>query len=376
MTVNGPVLFYAPMKPADHAVPSGDRAMARLFVRLLDRLEYASTIASTLRTHDAAGIEDRQRAFQDAAGHEVDRLIALHAGRPGGKRPAFWFTYHVYYKAPDLIGPRVARALSIPYIVAEGSRAPKRAAGRWAIGHGFAEAALDAADLILILNPDDRAMLEAVRPPGQRLVSLPPFIDPALWPAAGTPPAQRTAAPVRLVSVAMMREGDKLASYAMLADALAACMRHEWTLTIIGDGPARPAVEALFRHCSQRVRFAGAIEDPVLLGEAYRDADLLAWPAINEAFGMVFLEAALHGCPAVAGDFGGVGSMVWDNETGLLASPGDTAAFADALDRLLTTPGLRRRLGKQARLFASGERSIAAAEAICRPILAELAAAP
>ena len=61
-------------------------------------------------------------------------------------RPRLWFTYHVYYKAPDWIGPRVARGLGIPYVVAEGSRAAKRAQGPWALGHAGAEAALDRAD--------------------------------------------------------------------------------------------------------------------------------------------------------------------------------------------------------------------------------------
>ena len=50
---------------------------------------------------------------------------------------------------PDWIWPRVAGALRLPYVVAEGSRAPKRASGPWALGHAGAEAALDRADLLL-----------------------------------------------------------------------------------------------------------------------------------------------------------------------------------------------------------------------------------
>ena len=42
-------------------------------------------------------------------------------------RPDLWFTYHLYYKAPDLVGPLVAGALGIPYAVAEASVAHKRA---------------------------------------------------------------------------------------------------------------------------------------------------------------------------------------------------------------------------------------------------------
>src|SRR3546814_1683340 len=48
---------------------------------------------------------------------------------PARQRPQLWFTYHLYYKAPDWIGPKVARALRIPYVVAEASVAYKRASG-------------------------------------------------------------------------------------------------------------------------------------------------------------------------------------------------------------------------------------------------------
>ena len=48
--------------------------------------------------------------------------------------PAAWFTYHLYYKAPDWLGPDIARALAIPYLVAEASR--RRQARRRPLGLG------------------------------------------------------------------------------------------------------------------------------------------------------------------------------------------------------------------------------------------------
>ena len=72
----------------------------------------------------------------------ADRLIAQYRTLPEARRPRAWFTYHVHYKAPDWIGPRVADALEIAYVIAEGSRAAKRADGPWALGHQGAEAAL------------------------------------------------------------------------------------------------------------------------------------------------------------------------------------------------------------------------------------------
>ncbi|MBP0579668.1 glycosyltransferase family 4 protein [Labrys sp. LIt4] len=360
------IAFYAPLKPPDHPTPSGDRETARLFLAALQGAGFEADVASTLRTADSAGGWD----FSEPAQAEASRLLALYREQPQ-ERPALWFTYHVYYKAPDLVGPAIARALGIPYVIAEGSRAPKRAQGAWSRGHAQAEAALDAATLILILNPNDRAMLEAARPDGQALVDLPPFIDAAGWPLL----ERSRPAPgfCRLLSVAMMRERDKLASYEILAAALAGLGGdHPWHLDIVGDGPARPHVEALFAPFGERVALHGRIDDRARLALLYAQADLLAWPAVNEAFGMVFLEAALQGCPAVAGAFGGVGSVVRDGHTGLLTKPGDIADFSAALARLMRDTALRQLFSGQSLAFARQERSLASASGRLRELLLPL----
>lgn len=266
-----PVAFYAPLKSPDHPVPSGDRAMARLLMRALERAGFAPTLASVLRTYDPAG--DAHPRLAEAAAAEADRFLA------SGARPALWFTYHLHYKAPDWIGPRVARALDIPYVVAEGSRAPRRATGPHAFGHAAAEAALDRADAILCLTARDRVALEAARPPGQRLVDLQPFLDLDAWPRTTAAPR---AGPPRLVAVGMMRAGDKLASYRGLAEALAR-VSHDFHLTLVGDGPARGAVEALFAPLGDRVALAGLVEDRARLAALLARSDLLVWPAVNEA---------------------------------------------------------------------------------------------
>lgn len=372
MSAGFPVAFYAPLKPPDHATPSGDREMARLMLRLIGRCGGRPELASRLRSYDGKGDPAGAVARIVEADREAARLVEACRARPAAERPALWFTYHVYYKAPDLIGPRVARALAIPYVVAEGSRASKRAGGPWALGHAQAEAALDAADLILILNPRDRPALEAARPAHQRLALLPPFLDEADWPTAMTAPARSEDGGLRFLTVAMMRPGDKLASYRLLAEALAQIKATDWRLDIVGDGPARPEVEALFARFGQRVRLHGLIEDRAALGRFYCDADLLLWPAVNEAFGMVFLEAGLHGLPAVAGDFGGVGAVVLDGETGVLTSPGDAGAYAAAVGRLCADAALRRRLGAAARAFVRTQRSLDSAAAACDALLGDL----
>jgi glycosyltransferase involved in cell wall biosynthesis len=363
------IAFHAPLKPPGHATPSGDRAVGRLFLRLFRALGYEAEVASELRTFDPAGDAGFQAGALAAADAEVARLISAFAGRPARDRPVLWFTYHVYYKAPDLLGPRVARALAIPYVVAEGSRAGKRKAGPWRRWHAAAEAALDAADLIVTLNPADEPALLEARPPGQDLVTLPPFLDPADWPRPAVANRCPPGADARLLAVAMMRPGDKLSSYRMLADALKAVPERGWRLDIVGDGPARAEVEALFAPLGRHVRFLGLVEDRAALAALYAGSDLLLWPAVNEAFGMVFLEAARQGCPALAGAYGGVGTIVRDGRTGRLTPPGDVAAFAAAARDLLARPLERERMGACARRLSDEAHTLAAAAARLGPLL-------
>ncbi len=360
------VAMLTPLKDPDHPDPSGDREMARLFRAALRESGCTIDVPSRRRMLDRVGDSAAMRELAAGAAADADAYVeAVRSGRT--QRPDAVFTYHVYYKAPDVAGPRIARALRIPYVVAEGSRAPRRADGPWSEGHRLAEAALDAADSVLVLNERDRASLAAAAPAGQGLVAFPPFVDAAGWPDL---PRAQTApvAPLRLLAVAMMRPGDKLSSYGELARAFAAAPA-DVTLDIVGDGPARPEVEAMFASFGARVRFLGLVSERRLLAALYAAADLLVWPAVNEAFGMVFLEAALQGCPALAGAAGGVPGVVRDGETGILVPHRDAAAFAAALSRLCADPSPLGAMGAAARRFAREERSLADAARRLRAVL-------
>src|ERR1700720_1430254 len=127
------IAFYAPLKPPDHEVPSGDRRVARLFLDALRLAGHDPFTVSRLRSFDAVGEEAHQRQIA-ARGQEIaGELIAQWRAQPQ-TAPDLWFTYHLYYKAPDWIGPAVCEALDIPYVVAEASVAMKRATGPWAGG--------------------------------------------------------------------------------------------------------------------------------------------------------------------------------------------------------------------------------------------------
>jgi glycosyltransferase involved in cell wall biosynthesis len=347
------IAFHAPMKPPDHANPSGDRAVARLLVAALGRAGHAPFLASRLRTRDLAGDPAAQARLMTEAAAEARRIAAALAPDP----PALWFTYHSYWKAPDLIGPRVADALGLPYVIAEPIHSARRAEGPWKVFAAAARASLDRADRLLCMSGRDLPGLAAIARPGQ-LLRLPAFVDPG-----PEPPPRAGDGPLRLLAVAMMRAGDKLASYADLAAALR-LLPGRWTLTVVGDGPARAEVEALF--ATLPVRFAGRIDDAAALRRLYETHDMLVWPGVGEGFGMAYLEAQAAGCPALAADHPGPAAVV---ATRPLPAPGDPAGFAAAITALAGRPGARA----AARAFVVAEHSLDAAARLLARVIAELA---
>jgi glycosyltransferase involved in cell wall biosynthesis len=85
------------------------------------------------------------------------------------------------------------------------------------------------------------------------------------------------------------------------------------------------------------------------------------WPAIDEAIGLVFLEAQACGVPVVGGDSAGVAAVVDAGRTGLLAPEGDVGAFAEAIRSLLIDPPSRERMGAAAAARVRASHDIPAA---------------
>jgi glycosyltransferase involved in cell wall biosynthesis len=357
------IAFYAPLKPPDHEVPSGDRRVAQLLLEALSRAGHEPFVVSRLRSFDPTGANQARLAA--TADHLAEELIAR--WRAGAEpAPDLWFTYHLYYKAPDWLGPAVTRALRIPYVVAEASVAMKRADGPWAVGHGAVVEALRQAALVIGLNPADRDGVAPFVAP-RAWAELPPFLDTGLYRAA----AHAGSDPARLVTVAMMRPGDKLSSYRAVGAALAQLLDLDWTLEVIGDGPARAEVEAALAPLGSRVRFVGEAGEAEVAARLAA-ADLFVWPAINEAYGMALLEAQASGLAVIAGNSGGVGAVVADGETGFLTPPGDTAAFAAAVRQLIEEPARCMAFGEAARRKALRDHDLAAAAARLTAMLAAL----
>ena len=129
------VAFYAPLKPPDHPVPSGDRRMARLLIQALGLAGHEVEIAARLRSWHAHPDPARQARLEGIGQALAERLLRRYRARPATARPRAWLTYHLYYKAPDWIGPRVAAGLDIPYLLAEASLAGDRKSTRLNSSH-------------------------------------------------------------------------------------------------------------------------------------------------------------------------------------------------------------------------------------------------
>jgi glycosyltransferase involved in cell wall biosynthesis len=370
--VSAPAAFYTPLKHPFQAEASGDRQIARVLLEGLRACAFEPEVASRLCTW--------RREFEPAVAERLDRAAALtvetlvrrYRRRPPARRPRFWMTYQNYHRCPDLIGPAVATALDIPYVlvdVAVSTRSRRTAFRPWV---SAARLAVRRADLIFAMSPRDVPRLALLRGASfaeQRLLLLPPAVDIARFEVSSLTRAAHRSALRRcfpasdgplVLSVAMMRSADKLDSYRLLVAALtrlhADAPGRPWRLLVVGDGPARAQVEAAMAPLpADRVRLLGTLE-PQALPPIYLGADILAFPGIGEALGLVYLEAAAAGLPVVACRGPGPDFMVVPGG-GLLTDP-TPEAFAGGLGTLLDDPDQRQRMGEAARRFVAAERSM------------------
>ena len=124
-------------------------------------------------------------------------------------------------------------------------------------------------------------------------------------------------------------------------------------LLILGDGPARADIEALASDfgLAGRVRFEGMI--PYERLPAYLSmCDAFVTASVTEVHPLSVIEGMASGLPVLGIRSPGVGDTVEDGVTGFLTDE-DTAGFAVKMTRLVTEPGLRKKMGAAARQASS-----------------------
>lgn len=172
-------------------------------------------------------------------------------------------------------------------------------------------------------------------------------------PLAALPPA-RADGPFELLFVGRLveRKGVHL-----LLDALATLPpARDVVLRVVGDGPERAALEAQAQRLGlgSRAVFHGFVTREELQARMAA-CDCFVLPAVvdakgdTEGLGVVLLEAMSYGKPTIASAAGGIVDIVRDGRNGLLVPPGDAAALAEAISRMMDDPAAARAMGVQGR---------------------------
>jgi glycosyltransferase involved in cell wall biosynthesis len=179
---------------------------------------------------------------------------------------------------------------------------------------------------------------------------LPNGVDAAAWRADPLPRAEPS---VRLVSAMRLARRKRPVPLLRMASEVRARVPESTPLhlTVLGAGPAEPAMRRLVRRRGMTgwVELAGRVDRARLL-ETYRGADVYVAPARLESFGIAALEARAAGLPVVARADSGVREFVRDGVEGLLAD--DDEAMVAAIVRLVREPVLRQRIAAHNRAVA------------------------
>jgi glycogen(starch) synthase len=213
------------------------------------------------------------------------------------------------------------------------------------LGGRLERGTLRRADAVVVLTGRTAAALRDDGVPAGRVHTIPSGFEPSLF-EAGRDDAFPAAARPRIGYVGRLAQQKR-------ADLLVRAfgrMREAASLVVVGDGPERDHVARLVRQSpvAGRITTTGFVEHAAVPG-VLASLDVLVLPSAYEEMGSVLVEAMASGLPVVASDVGGIPEVVRDGETGLLVPPGNVAALAGALDRVVADPDLRARLAAGAR---------------------------
>jgi glycosyltransferase involved in cell wall biosynthesis len=189
--------------------------------------------------------------------------------------------------------------------------------------------------------------------PDEKVVRIHYGIDPTPYQPDVPPPSRRPAGdPLRRPTIGVVARLAPQKGHRVLFDALPAIkaavpdvhtrlVGHEELSTT-----AELMAQALQTGVAEYVDFEGFRSD---IPQVMADLDVFVLPSLWEGFGLVLLEAMAAGRPVVASAVGPIPEIVVDGVTGLLVPPGDSAALAEAVTRLLRDPELAAAYGRAGR---------------------------
>lgn len=360
-------------------------------------------LVETIRRLRGRGVEVEvlAPAYRGQADQTIDG-VRVHRFRYG---PAAWETLTHDQTAPDRVRERPYFLALVPPYVLAGSLAAARLARRggfdmvhdfWPVPHGILGAAAKYAAGIPLVSTFFgveltwvRSQLSVLRPVVRGIIRASDAVTvislhtarevralagdvslhripfgAAVGGTWGRPAARATrppGGPLRLLFVGRLVERKGVQ---VLLDAVAGLPPEAARLTVVGDGPMRPALEARSERLGLggRVEFTGAVPRDEL-ERRFREADALVLPAVRDAkgdtegLGVVLIEALGYGVPVIASESGGIVDIVRHEETGLLVPPGDPEALRAAIERYRRDPEEAARLAARGRDFVAQEFS-------------------
>jgi phosphatidyl-myo-inositol dimannoside synthase len=186
-----------------------------------------------------------------------------------------------------------------------------------------------------------------------RLIVVPNTLDPRFAPRVSTTTPALFALP-RILAVGRLAAADAYKGFDVLIEALPQIRREYPTarLRIVGQGDDQPRLAALASRpgAAGMVDFLGALNDDALNAE-YAACDLFVLPSRREGFGLVYLEAMIHGKPCIGARSGGTPEVVNDN-VGRLVPYGNPDELAAAVTDLVRNPRDSEVVRRHAATFA------------------------
>jgi glycosyltransferase involved in cell wall biosynthesis len=176
-------------------------------------------------------------------------------------------------------------------------------------------------------------------------------------------PPIAAAGPVELLSVGRL-DAEKAPGLLLdMMERLRAAGGREHRLTIVGAGPLEAELRRRAAPLAAAVRILGYVPFGPALLDLYRTSDVFVHVARTEGLPQVLIEAQSQGLAIVATDVGGVAAALAGGAAGLLVPPGDAAALAEAVQRMVADAGLRARTARAGLDLARGRTLEATAAA-------------